>query len=132
MNMEPRNPQSRCATCQHLVSARNHHGLYCVGRDINIYNGYVRCKDYLCEPDKIPYKNGDWVIYRRPNNFNAFATQVGIIRDTRPKNHYWGVVIIEPQPRRSNVGYLDAQFWEVIIRTLTPKEIEQYKKDHQP
>ena len=126
MNLEPRNPQSRCATCQHLGLNGHHPGLHCFKRDIGIYKGYTKCEDYLCNPAKIPYKNGDWVHYRRPSGTNAFNTQVAIIRDTCPKDYFPGIVILEPQPRRSNVGYLDARFWELIIRKLTPKEIEQY------
>lgn len=126
---EPRNPKSRCATCQHIgINPHYPDRLLCFKRDIGIYKGYTRCEDYLCEPKKIPYKNGDWVLYRRPSGTNAFNTQVAIVRDTNPKGYFPGIVILEPQPRRSNIGYLDTRFWEMIIRTLTPKEIEQYKQ----
>lgn len=130
MRTEPRNPKSRCATCQHLgINGHYPDSLLCFKRDIGIYKGYTRCEDYLCNPAKIPYKNGDWVLYRRPSGTNAFATQVAIIRDTCPKGYYPGIVILEPQPRKYDWGYLDTRFWELIIRRLTDREIKEMTQE---
>lgn len=121
---EPRNPKSRCATCEYLALTSEEH-MHCVMRDLYICRGYRKCKDYLCNPDKIPYKNGDYIIYESPTSANAFATQKGIIREIKSKKHHPGVILIEMLPRRSNIGYLDTRFWTGIIRKLTEKEIKE-------
>lgn len=43
---EPRNPKSRCATCEHLGLNGYYPCLHCYMRDIDIYKGYTRCSDY--------------------------------------------------------------------------------------
>lgn len=43
---EPRNTESLCASCEHLGLNGYYPSLHCYMRDIDIYKGFTKCKDY--------------------------------------------------------------------------------------